>query len=493
MKKSSVFLLFPHQLFKDISLLREEGEVILIEESLFFNQYKFHKQKLLLHRASMKYYEDYLVKNNISVHYVEAIHQESDTKILIEKLSKQEISELHYYDVCDDWLEKKIRKSSIKWNIETIEHPTPLFINTKKDLKEYFEKKEKYFQTDFYIQQRKKLKILVDEKNKPLGGKWSFDSENRLKYPKNKKPPKIVFPALNSFYKEAAEYVEEHFSSNYGILSETFIYPVTHGESEAWLQQFLENRFSEFGEYEDAVVSSETILNHSVLSPLINIGLLLPGQVVDAAIDFAQKNVVSLNSLEGFIRQIIGWREFIRGVYIYKGTQERTANFWIFNKPLPASFYNATTGIDPLDSTIKKALTSAYCHHIERLMILGNFMVLTETNPDAVYQWFMELFIDAYDWVMVPNIYGMSQFADGGLMATKPYISGSNYLMKMSDFNKGDWQKIWDGLFWRFLHVHRDFFSKNPRLNMLLSTFDKMTPEKQQAHLKAADDFLQST
>jgi deoxyribodipyrimidine photolyase-related protein len=222
----------------------------------------------------------------------------------------------------------------------------------------------------------------------------------------------------------------------------------------------------------------------------MNIGLLLPIQVVDAAIYYAKNNHVSLNSLEGFIRQIIGWREFIRGVYIYKGTQERTQNYWNFSNSLPEFFYQANSGINPLDSTLKKIFKTGYAHHIERLMVTGNFMLLCEIHPDEVYRWYMEMFIDAYDWVMVPNVYGMSQFSDGGLMATKPYISGSNYLMKMSDFEKGEWQKIWDALFWRFMFIHRDFFLKNPRLGMLVRTFDKMDETKRNLHLKTAEDYL---
>jgi deoxyribodipyrimidine photolyase-related protein len=199
---------------------------------------------------------------------------------------------------------------------------------------------------------------------------------------------------------------------------------------------------------------------------------------VHAAIAFANKNPVSINSLEGFIRQMIGWREFIRGVYIYKGTKERTTNFWKFNKNIPASFYEANTGIEPIDTSIKKLIHTAYNHHIERLMILGNFMLLCEINPDKVYQWFMEMYIDAYDWVMVPNVYGMSQFADGGLMATKPYISGSSYVLKMSNFKKGTWCETWDSLFWHFMNKHRNFFLSNPRLGMLIKTYDKMSDEK---------------
>ena len=204
------------------------------------------------------------------------------------------------------------------------------------------------------------------------------------------------------------------------------------------------------------------------------------------------KNKIPLNSLEGFIRQIIGWREFMRGVYVTKGSEERVRNFWGFSRKIPKSFYDGTTGIFPVDETIKKVLETGYCHHIERLMVLGNFMLLCEFDPDEVYRWFMELFIDAYDWVMVPNVYGMSQFADGGLMSTKPYVSGSNYLMKMSDYPKGQWQEIWDALFWRFLDIHRAFFLKNPRLGMLVKTFDKWDESKKKSVHQLAENYIGS-
>jgi deoxyribodipyrimidine photolyase-related protein len=208
------------------------------------------------------------------------------------------------------------------------------------------------------------------------------------------------------------------------------------------------------------------------------VGLLTPDFVIDEAMAFASHNDIPLNSLEGFVRQIVGWREFIRAVYELKGTEERTKNYWKFKRKIPASFWNGTTEIEPIDLTIKKVLETGYCHHIERLMVLGNFMLLCEFDPDEVYRWFMELFIDAYDWVMVPNVYGMSQFADGGLMASKPYISGSSYVLKMSHYKKGDWCDTWDALFWEFMNKQRAFFSSNPRLGMLLKTYDKMSEEK---------------
>ena len=475
---NSIFLIFPHQLFKDISLLKKADSVYIIEEYLFFNQYKFHKQKLALHRASMKYYEHYLQENGIKTNYIDATNKQSDIRIFIHNIAANQNVSIQLYDVCDNWLEKRIIETCHSNNIEFKEYATPLFINSKEDLSMYFGVKQKYLHNDFYIQQRKKLNILIDENGKPQGGKWSHDADNRLKYPKNKIVPKTKFPAVNHFYKEAIDYVSKNYKNNYGNISEEFIYPSTHLQSEEWLDNFLASRLNEFGDYEDAIVDNENILHHSVLTPMLNIGLLLPLQIVHAAIEYANKNSVPINSLEGFIRQIIGWREFIRGVYVFKGTKERTTNFWEFKKDIPTSFYEANTGMEPIDTTIKKLINTAYNHHIERLMILGNFMLLCEINPDKVYQWFMEMYIDAYDWVMVPNVYGMSQFSDGGLMATKPYISGSSYVLKMSNFKKGNWCETWDSLFWHFMNKHRNFFLSNPRLGMLIKTYDKMSDEK---------------
>jgi deoxyribodipyrimidine photolyase-related protein len=225
---------------------------------------------------------------------------------------------------------------------------------------------------------------------------------------------------------------------------------------------------------------------------LLNTGLLDINFILDKTIVFYNKNDIPLNSCEGFFRQIIGWREFIRGIYTVKGSEERTKNFWGFKRKIPKSFYDASTGILPVDDSIRKILKTGYAHHIERLMILGNFMLLCEFDPDEVYRWFMEMFIDSYDWVMVPNVYGMSQFADGGLMSTKPYISGSSYILKMSNYKKGEWSGIWDSLFWNFIDNHRDFFDKNPRMRMLVRNFDKMDIGKRTNLLQSAHSFLEN-
>jgi deoxyribodipyrimidine photolyase-related protein len=488
---NAVTLVFPHQLFKVNPAVDGARKVYLVEEYLFFSQYKFHQQKLVLHRASMKFYAGYLAGKKITVEYIDAIDGLSDIRKLIARLYKQKIKEIHFTDTADYLLNRRIAKACAETGINLKEYTTPYFLNTLAEVKGYFDKKKTYFQTGFYTEQRKKRNILLDASGGPEGGQWTYDADNRMKFPKKEKAPVIKFAAEDNAVAEAKKYVIKNFKDNYGS-TEKFIYPTDFAAAEKWLDDFLKERFEKFGIYEDAIVAKENFLHHSVLSPMLNIGLLQPQQIISKAIEVSAKYKIPLNSLEGFIRQILGWREFIRIVYEREGVLQRTKNYWGFTRKIPESFWTGTTGILPIDNVIQKVLQTGYCHHIERLMVLGNFMLLCEFDPDEVYRWFMELFVDAYDWVMVPNVYGMTQFADGGLMTTKPYISGSNYLLKMSDYEKGDWTTVWDGLFWRFMHVHRSFFLKNPRLGMLVKTFDKMPAEKQNNHLANAEKYLNS-
>ena len=490
---NKIGILFPHQLFKSHPMLDRVDVVCLIEETLFFRQYAFHKQKIAFHRASMKAWEYALTAQGKACRYISSTEPTSDVRALIETLASESKSlEIHFIDPVDDWLTRRIKKQAERFNLPVVSYESPLFLNTQADLSPFFRKdKKSFFQTTFYKQQRKKRNILMDEDGSPKGGKWTFDSDNRKKYPKGKTPPDIHFPGPDPFWEEAVAYTQKHFGDNPGALSSPPLYPLTHDDAQRWFQQFLNERFHDFGAYEDAIVKDEIILHHSLLSPLLNVGLLRPHDVLTQSLAFADAHDIPINSTEGFVRQIIGWREFIRGMYECKGVEMRTRNFWGFDRKIPACFYDGTTGIEPIDSTIKKVLETGYCHHIERLMILSNFMLLCEFDPDEVYRWFMELFIDAYDWVMVPNVYGMSQFADGGLFATKPYISSSNYVRKMSDYASGDWQHIWDGLFWRFMSRHADFFKKNPRLSMLLHSYNRMSEEKRNAHLSVADTFIE--
>ena len=488
-KRKAVNLIFPHQLFEKSDLLDNACETYLIEEYLFFKHFKFHKQKIAFHRASMKAYADFLKSQNVSVKYIEATEMKSDIRVLLEEILASGIAQINFYDPVDSWLLKRLNSFSDRMQLNMLE--TPYFINTNEDLSTFFRAdKKSFFQTTFYKQQRVKHNVLMEKDGNPRGGKWTYDVDNRKKYPKSQQPPEIQFPNSSPYWEEAIQYVETYFKDYPGSLDAKRIYPITFEETSDWLVRFLKERFEEFGIYEDAIVKEEIFLNHSLLSPLMNAGLISPRKVINESLLFAEKNDIPLNSLEGFIRQIMGWREFIRGMYLCKGSFSRTQNFWGFERKIPKSFYDGTTGIDPVDDTIKKVLATGYCHHIERLMVLGNFMLLCEFDPDEVYRWFMELFIDAYDWVMVPNVYGMSQFADGGTFATKPYIGGSNYIKKMSNYGKGPWTDIWDGLFWRFISVNQDFFLKNPRMSMMVHSFNRMSDEKRASHLENAAAFL---
>lgn len=486
MKK--IGLIFPHQLFKKHPILEYVDEVYLIEDSLFFgdkhNPLNFHKLKLAFHRASMKEYEQVL-KKKTKVTYIE-YDKKKTIRDIVKKIGT---AEFFVVDPTDFLLEKRLKESCKSLAIL----PTPLFINTKEENKEYLKDRATYFMHHFYQHQRKRLDILMMKSGKPLDGKWSFDDQNREKIPKNEYEsiPKLPQSRNTKHISEAQAYIEKHFKNNPGNL-DYFIYPTNHTDAEEWLEKFLKERFKKFGPYEDAITQGHYLVYHSLLSPLLNVGLLNPKHVIEQALSYAEKHKTPTNSLEGFIRQIIGWREYMRMVYEELGTKMRKGNAWKHTKNLPPAFYDGSTGIVPVDTTIQTVLQTAYCHHIERLMVLGNFMFLSQIQPTEIYRWFMELFIDAYDWVMVPNVYAMSQDTNQGIVTTKPYISGSNYVLKMSDYKKGEWSQIWDALFWNFVHKHKKYLKENARMNFIVAQAEKMTQEKIHNYEKTAKEFYKS-
>ena len=227
---------------------------------------------------------------------------------------------------------------------------------------------------------------------------------------------------------------------------------------------------------------------HSALSPLINLGLLTPLQIIKEIKKVEKK--IKINSFEGYFRQIGGWREFIRGIYQNYDKNLEKNNFFNHNNFFKNSWYEGTTGLAPLDHSIKNSINYGWTHHIERLMILANLMNLCEIKPKEVYNWFMEMNMDSSDWVMMPNVYGMGLFSDGGIFSSKPYICGSSYIMKMMNFKKGEWNDVMDGLYWRFINKNRKFFLKNPRLSMMVRIFDKMKIERKNYILNEAEKFI---
>jgi deoxyribodipyrimidine photolyase-related protein len=494
-------LVFPHQIFSACPLLEAhtpaDCEVYLLEEYLYFKHYNFHKQKLILHRASMKMYADVLTQKGYTVHYIDS-KKLSTKSSLNEFIVGHHFKKIAYTDVVDDWLEKELAEVSTEHDIERTTYETPMFLTPRTELASYKETtKQPYFMKNFYEWQRKRLSILVDEHKKPVGGRWSFDTENRKKVPKDIEIPPPISNPHNEYIREAITYVASNFAGNIGT-SESFNYAIDFKQARACLDEFIHNKLAQFGPYEDAIDQRSNTLFHSVLTPYLNIGLLQPHEVVDRVLQYAHKHEheIPLESLEGFIRQIIGWREYMRFVYENLGSKIRTKNYFRATRTLAPSFWNGTTGILPVDATIHNLIDTAYCHHIPRLMVLGNFMNLCGFKPDEVYVWFMELFIDSYDWVMVPNVYSMALYADGGLITTKPYISSSNYILSMSDYKKGssddapDWSTRWTALYWNFIDIHFKKLQTENRLGFAAKNYLRMDPEMVATHKRIAAETI---
>ena len=492
---ASLLILYPHQLYPLDELPKDVDQVILVEDPLYFGtdqQYPLylHKQKLVLHRATMRrYIEEVLWPAGLSVDYIE-FHQMQTTGDIANRLAGAQTVTI--FDPTDDMLLRRFRAcvDALPDKPKLRVYESPNFYLTASEVKQFFQKKGKANFSEFYRWQRERFNILIDpETYRPVGGKLSFDTDNRKRLPKNHKLPGFAVYGTNKFVDEAKQYVERLFPDNPGYI-EDFPWPTNHEESVAWLDEFLETRFDHFGPYEDAIDGQAPWVYHSGISPMLNIGLLSPVEVVQKALDRHARRPVPLESLEGFIRQIIGWREYMRGMYVDRHVALRTKNVFEHKRRMTNDWYNGTTGMPPLDDVIKKTLTRAYAHHIERLMVVGNMMFLCELDPSDIYRWFMEMYIDAYDWVMVPNVYGMSQYADGGSMTTKPYVSGSNYIRTMSFYEKGEWCDAWDGLYWRFIEKNRDRFAKNPRMKVVVQQLDHLDEGRRRILQYRSDDFL---
>ncbi|MEM6410489.1 MAG: cryptochrome/photolyase family protein [Pseudomonadota bacterium] len=492
---TQALIVFPNQLFaKHPGLKENPDQIVLIEDSLFFGdaQYpaRFHKQKLWLHRASMMKYEARLLADGWPTRKVNYEPNISLLVTVLKDLAESGVDHITTCDPVDYTLTKRLTAYTVSLGLELTVLPTPMFLNTSSDNRRWRETQKRWFMAEFYKYQRRRFSILM-RGDDPEGGQWSFDEDNRKKVPKKLlgSIPRLSLREPDDMEERARTSVERDFPTNYGSIEELY-WPTTHEAAEIWLKDFLTQRFEQFGPYEDAIVEREVLLWHSAITPMLNIGLLTPQQVIDAALTHIEDNAIPLNSAEGFIRQIIGWREFMRATYEDLGVRMRTTNHWGHRAKIPRCFWNGETGIAPVDDTIKRILKTGYCHHIERLMVLGGFMFLCEFDPDEIYGWFMEMFVDAYDWVMVPNAYAMSQNADGGLITTKPYFSGSAYIKKMSNHPKGDWCEVWDGLYWRWIWKNADQLEKNPRWAMMVAMVRKMDHEKRENHLKTAEKYL---
>jgi len=477
--KDAICLVFPHQLFELHPAFEHASVFWLIEDELFFKQLPFHRKKLSFHRASMIYYAEKLRSKGKQVLHLRQHH--ADLALIFQDL-KQKCHTIHVVDPTDFLLEKRIRRFASQSALAIQWHENPSFLNSREQNLELLPANGKRFlMADFYKKQRQRLGVLLEPDGQPIGGRWSFDAENRKALPKGLILPE--FPIYsNNWSTEAEAQINMEFPENTGD-PDLSNYPTTHVQAKAALKYFVEHNLALFGPYQDAFSTKSSYIFHSNLSTAINAGLLLPQEVIQAVISAYAQGKVEIESAEGFLRQVIGWREFIRAVYENVGVKQRTTNAMNHERKLD---WEQIGSFSFMQNTQQKLAQHAYAHHIERLMLLGNFFFLSEFHPDDVYRFFMTHFMDAYDWVMVPNVYGMSQYADGGLMTTKPYFSSSNYLKKQGFKTNADGAALFDALFWHFVDKHQERLRKNLRTVQMVANWNRMLPEKKATHLERA-------
>tara|TARA_B100000686_G_scaffold52048_2_gene55987 strand:- start:658 stop:2139 length:1482 start_codon:yes stop_codon:yes gene_type:complete len=485
-----LFIILGNQLFNPKYLKKYKDHTFFMAEDYDLCTYeKHHKLKILLFLSSMRSFRDELKSMNFKIIYEDI---NSKFKISYEKkiekiIQEKKIKEVSFFEIEDKPFEKRILGLLKKKRVIINQINSPMFLTTRNEFKEYLSKYKKPFMANFYKIIRSKLNILMDKSGKPKRNKWSFDEDNRKKLPKNIKIPSISKLSYSKHTNDLKRFVDLNFSDHPGN-TKNFWFPTTRKDSHKKLDEFLKERIKLFGDYEDAVSEKSNIMFHSALSPIINMGLITPEELIHKLRKV--ENKVPINSFEGYVRQIIGWREFMRGIYQNFDGKLDKSNFFNHKRKMKKSWYDGTTGLDPLDFSIRNAKRFGWSHHIERLMILSNIMNLCEIHPKQVYKWFMEMFVDSSDWVMSPNVYGMGLFSDGGIFATKPYICGSSYFLKMMHFKKGTWCDVMDGLYWKFIDRNKKFFLKNPRLAMMVRVSDKMSKDRKKRIFKAANNFI---
>lgn len=487
-----LFVVLGNQLFPPARLPKQAGNTIFMAEDVGLCTYvRHHQQKIVLFLAAMRSYADELRAAGFKVvyHTLEPDSGLSYEQRLEAAVGETGATEIIHFEIEDKAMETRIIDFAEAAGLSRTEIPSPMFLCSRETFSAFAASRSQLLMAEFYKGQRKRLDILVDGDGRPQGGQWSYDADNRKKLPCKLIPPEVTGAGRGPHVDEVIERVSAVFADHPGDATD-FWWPTMREQAHAWLDEFVDTRLAEFGPYEDALTTRSDTVFHSLLSPMINIGLLTPDEVLHRVLEHADKHEVPINSLEGFVRQLIGWREFVRGVYREYSERQDQANFFSHEREMTRHWYEGNTGIPPLDDAIDAAQRLGWTHHIPRLMVLGNLMTLSEIRPQSAHRWFMEMFVDSSEWVMGPNVYGMGLFSDGGLFATKPYICGSNYLRKMSDYPKGDWCDVVDGLYWRFIDKHRAFFAGNPRLALMPRALDRLSQERRSRIFAMAEDFL---
>jgi len=509
---SNISIILPNQLFENSLIVSKSSNIYLIEDDIYFIKYPFHKQKLIMHRASMKKYYNYLTDIlKKKVYYIDNNKSNQTYKQIF--INNKNI---HMYDPIDHNLLAKFNLLAKKNKVSLNIYDSPLFIETNDDLQKYYDTKNStnyIHDNGFYRWQRERLNVLM-KNNKPLFNKLSFDHDNRKPFdkiylsniPKEPKEPNSI--NINFFLLEAEKYINKNWPNNFGHCDiNTFIWPIDFVDAKQLVKNFIRNKLKTFGKYEDAVHTDIKYGSHSILSSSLNIGLITIRYVLTKIIkafnkfSLAKKKIM-ISNVEGFIRQLIGWRSYMRFIYKFHGVTIFDLNQFNSKNKLPNAWFNATTGLYPIDLLIKKVYNLAYAHHIERLMYLGNFALISQIDPKEIYKWFMICFIDSYEWVMIPNIMGMSQYSSDKIkIMTKPYLSSSNYIKNMSNFKLNEyaqiiingknyyWNEIYDSLYYNFINKNKNILKKFYSIGYIISHWNNKSSFEQKNIIKIASTY----
>lgn len=493
------------QLSERISSLKEcdkNNDIILMCEVIEEAKYvKHHQKKIAYIFSAMRHFAEELKNQNYNVVYTKLDDKNnagSFTSEVARAIKAHNITNVCITEPSEYRVLKDIGLWQQKFKIDVSILTDDRFLCSKDEFINWAGSRKQLTMEYFYREMRKKHSILMQD-DKPVGDKWNFDSENRKTISAKEDIPKPIIFNPDSITKEVIKLVDEKFSDHFGELT-PFELATTRADAILALKDFVENRLHNFGDYQDAMIEGEPILYHSFISFYINSGLLLPIECIKAAQREYHRGNAPLNAVEGFIRQILGWREYIRGVYWLKMPGYADENFFAANRKLPELYWSGNTDMNCLSQCVSETKQNAYAHHIQRLMVLGNFALLIGVSPKELNEWFLIVYGDAYEWVELPNVSGMVLFADGGFLASKPYAAGGNYINKMSNYCKNCKYKIskktgedacpFNYLYWNFMTTNRDKLKDNYRLAMIYKSYDKMTDEKKQTIKSDSEKFL---
>jgi len=492
-KTRRLCLVLGDQLSFDLASLKgldaEQDRVLLVEVMEEARHVPHHPQKIALIFSAMRHFAEALKRLGLRVQYV-ALDDPHNSGSVPGELQRWhsllQPMELHLTE-CGDWrLEQSIKDCglAIEW------HGDSRFLCTREEFSSWAKDKKHLRMEFFYREMRRKSGLLLNGDGSPVGGAWNFDAENRKPLRKGVRAPSPARFSVDAITQEVLELVAKNFSGHYGAL-DTFDYPVTHADAQALWDYFLDWSLAAFGDYQDAMANDDPFLFHARISAALNIGLLDLRKLCNDVEAAYWSHRIPLNAAEGFIRQLIGWREYVRGVYWLKMPDYAHGNLFGNSRPLPAFYWTGDTRMNCMGQAIGQSLKHAYAHHIQRLMVTGNFALLAGIAPTRICDWYLAIYMDAFDWVELPNTLGMVMHADGGYLGSKPYCASGQYIKRMSDYCRNCAYNVsesttadacpFNSLYWHFLMRHRDVLGSNQRMAMAYKNLDRMTEPKQRA------------